>query len=153
MGLYKVRFDLNQDTAALIYLASTYSMDLPSLLFLYEKYGRDTFYFFYLLAGKNFVFPKTSKLLRIIGAAKNMKHTSREGNFKTEQERKVVRIIKDMYDPKEAVMLLNIRVANEGTREDVVRSPGEIGVCDGSDAYCGKSPEEDAGDLGEQRAD
>lgn len=65
-GIYEFNFDVNSDTIALIYLSERYKLDLLSLLLLYEKFGRDVLYFFFLLSGRAMTFPKASKLLRVL---------------------------------------------------------------------------------------
>lgn len=52
MGNCTISAELNKHTIALYYISKTYSIDLKILLFLYEKYGADVFYFFYLFSGK-----------------------------------------------------------------------------------------------------
>jgi hypothetical protein len=52
MGNCTISIELNKHTAALYYMSKTYNIDLKILFFLYEKYGPDVFYFFYLFSGK-----------------------------------------------------------------------------------------------------
>lgn len=71
-GRYEFSFDVNSDTIALIYLSERYKLDLLSLLLLYEKFGRDVFYFFFLLSGRATTFPKASKLIRVLDFCSNV---------------------------------------------------------------------------------
>lgn len=130
MGAYKIWFDVNEDTTTLIYLADVYKIDLAALLFLYEKYGKDTFFFFYLFSGKTVAFPKASKLQRIVVAAKVLRRSGVTINLlKTEQERKVLQKIRDLYVASEDSYCLNIKVNNDDTREDDIRGTRKAGVC------------------------
>lgn len=69
---YNFKFSNTPDTVALVYIATTYRLDLVSLLLLYEKYGRDIFYFFFILSGKSVTFPKATRFLRILDFAREV---------------------------------------------------------------------------------
>jgi len=58
--------DIDQDAVLLLYLAEKLKADLRILLFLYDKYGKDTWFFFYMLAGVVVKFPSIERFLKII---------------------------------------------------------------------------------------
>jgi hypothetical protein len=58
--------DIDQDAVLLLYLAEKLKADLRILLFLYDKYGKDIWFFFYMFAGVVVKFPSTERFLRII---------------------------------------------------------------------------------------
>jgi len=60
---------INRDIATLILLSLKYKIDLRILIYLYEKFREDVFFFFFLLAGQSVRFPTHRKLLRIVEAA------------------------------------------------------------------------------------
>ena len=78
-GRYEFQFDISSDTIALIYFAERYRFDLITLLLLYEKFGRDVFYFFFMLAGRKIMFPKANKFLNITEFCKNVTRELLEG--------------------------------------------------------------------------
>jgi len=58
--------DIDQDAVLLLYLAEKLKADLRILLFLYDKYGKDIWFFFYMLAGVVVKFPSVERFLKII---------------------------------------------------------------------------------------
>ena len=53
--------DLNKDIALCVYLSIALNIDLLTLIFLYEKYNKDLFYFFYLFSGKKLTIPTPTR--------------------------------------------------------------------------------------------
>ena len=78
-GRYEFNFNISSDTVALIYFAERYKFDLVSLLLLYEKYGRDVFYFFFILSGMKITFPKANKFLKIMEFCRSVTKEITEG--------------------------------------------------------------------------
>lgn len=94
----KVIFRVNEHTAALIYLSEIYHIDIVLLVFLYEKYKEDVFYFFYLFSGQQVNHPKGTKLLKILQFSKRLvKEGLRDDLAKSEQERKVLERVRELY--------------------------------------------------------
>jgi hypothetical protein len=59
---------INRDVAVLLLLSLRYKIDFRILLYLYEKFREDVFFFFFLLAGREIRFPTHQKLLKLIGS-------------------------------------------------------------------------------------
>lgn len=62
----KVEVDVCFDTLVLLWLSYRFKLDLRILLFLYQKYGLDVLFFFYLFAGKEVKFPSLNALLKTV---------------------------------------------------------------------------------------
>jgi hypothetical protein len=58
--------DIDQDAVLLLWVAERFKVDLRVLLFLFDKYGKDLWFFFYLFAGLVVKFPKVEKFLRMV---------------------------------------------------------------------------------------
>jgi hypothetical protein len=63
---------VNRDVAVLLLLSLRYRIDFRILLYLYEKFREDVFFFFFLLAGREVRFPTHQKLLRLISSASDV---------------------------------------------------------------------------------
>lgn len=55
-GVIEIEGDV-REVSLLLVLSTLYRMNLRILLFLYEKFGIDVFYIFYMFAGKEVRFP------------------------------------------------------------------------------------------------
>ena len=58
--------DIDQDAVLLLWVAERFKVDLRVLLFLFDKYGKDLWFFFYLFAGLVVKFPRVEKFLRMV---------------------------------------------------------------------------------------
>jgi hypothetical protein len=58
--------DIDQDAVLLLWIAERFKIDLRILLFLFDKYGKDLWFFFYLFAGLTVKFPRLEKFLRMV---------------------------------------------------------------------------------------
>jgi hypothetical protein len=58
--------DIDQDAVLLLWVAERFKVDLRVLLFLFDKYGKDLWFFFYLFAGLEVKFPRVEKFLRMV---------------------------------------------------------------------------------------
>jgi hypothetical protein len=58
--------DVDQDAVLLLWVARKYNIDLRVLLFLFDKYGKDLWFFFYLFAGLVVRFPKVERFLKMV---------------------------------------------------------------------------------------
>jgi len=58
--------DIDQDGVLLLWLAEKYRIDLRVLLFLFDQYGKDVWFFFYLFAGMVVKFPSIERLLKAV---------------------------------------------------------------------------------------
>ena len=101
-GKYKFRFGVNSDTIALLYISVCYRVDLVSLLLLYEKFGRDVFYFFFILSGKTITLPRALRFLEVLefsqavsGDIKNGKNL--DGYNNSPQFRDTFELVKKLY--------------------------------------------------------
>ena len=101
MGKVCVRFVRSEDTVKLIYLSEIYKIDLFLLLLLYEKLGKDLFFFFYLFAGRQVTFPRSRKFLQICQSSKTLIEQMDKGIVpKIDQERKVLDRMDKLYSDK-----------------------------------------------------
>ena len=146
-GRYEFQFDISSDTIALIYFAERYRFDLITLLLLYEKFGRDVFYFFFMLAGRKIMFPKANKFLNITEFCKNVTRELLEGKPATinNKEYKAVydSVMDKVIEDEKGVKRFShsIRVYNNETGRfdfESLRESGcfdeelaEVGACDG----------------------
>lgn len=81
MASIKATFPVNRDTVNLIYLASAMKLDPEVLLFLYEKYKEDVFYFIYLMAGRKITIPDLCGLVRCKDASERMYYSITSGKY------------------------------------------------------------------------
>jgi len=58
--------EIDQDALLMLWLTERYKIDLRLLLFLYDKYGKDMWFFFYLFADMRIKFPSLRRLLTVI---------------------------------------------------------------------------------------
>lgn len=58
--------DIDQDGVLLLWVAEKFRIDLRVLLFLFDQYGKDIWFFFYLFAGMTVRFPSIERLLKAI---------------------------------------------------------------------------------------
>jgi hypothetical protein len=58
--------DIDQDAVLLLWVAERFKVDLRVLLFLFDKYGKDLWFFFYLFAGLVVKFPSLEKFLKAV---------------------------------------------------------------------------------------
>jgi hypothetical protein len=58
--------DIDQDAVLLLWVAERFKVDLRILLFLFDKYGKDLWFFFYLFAGLTVRFPGVERFLRMV---------------------------------------------------------------------------------------
>jgi hypothetical protein len=58
--------NIDQDAVLLLWIAERFKIDLRVLLFLFDKYGKDLWFFFYLFAGLTVKFPSLERFLRIV---------------------------------------------------------------------------------------
>ena len=65
----KLVVPFNKTTCFLWYLAKTLKIEFAPLIFLYEKYGEDVLYFFYIMSGKKVYLPKEDRLVRYANVA------------------------------------------------------------------------------------
>jgi len=58
--------DVDQDAVLLLWVAEKFKVDLRVLLFLFDQYGKDVWFFFYLFAGMTVKFPSLERLLKAV---------------------------------------------------------------------------------------
>jgi len=58
--------ELDQDALLLLWVAEKFRVDLRVLLFLFDKYGKDLWFFFYMFAGLTVKFPGLERFLRAV---------------------------------------------------------------------------------------
>jgi len=58
--------DIDQDAVLLLWVAEKFKIDLRVLLFLFDQYGKDIWFFFYLFAGMTVKFPSLERLLKAV---------------------------------------------------------------------------------------
>jgi len=121
----KLEIDIaNQDVVTMLWFAKKYKIDLRILLFLYEKYGKDLWFFFYLFAGMQVNFPSLSKLLRIIkdvqDAFSGNKVNSMVGKFANELVENETLVIS--FSDREWFPFGNLGMIKNGGEEDVDNS-------------------------------
>jgi len=58
--------DIDQDAVLLLWVAERFKVDLRVLLFLFDRYGKDLWFFFYLFAGLTVKFPSLEKFLKAV---------------------------------------------------------------------------------------
>lgn len=143
----KVLFRVNGDTTALIYLSEIYHIDLVTLVFLYEKYKKDLFFFFYMFAGLQSNHPKASKLLKILQFSKQfVKSGMNEALVKSEQERRVVERAKEYYVHSKKMYELETEVEFESSEPEITAEVGgDSGVAPQTDRLPDDAPAEDRG--------
>lgn len=101
-GKYKFKFGVNPDTIALLYISVCYRVDLVSLLLLYEKFGRDVFYFFFILSGKTITFPRALRFLKVLEFSQTVsgdikKGKSLDGYMNSSQFKETFALVKQLY--------------------------------------------------------
>lgn len=134
MGMYKFRFDITPETTTLVYLSEVYHVDLVTLLLIYEKYGKDVFFFFYLFAGKQVNFPKASKLYRVIQSCRALTKKGVKVEITTQQEKQVLERLNKLLDKKDNCYLIEMEVSHDRDSEVRLR---------GADSKPKKEPEEE----------
>jgi hypothetical protein len=58
--------DLDQDALLLLWIAKKFKLDLRILLFLYNEYGKNIWFFFHMMAGLTVKFPALERLLKMV---------------------------------------------------------------------------------------
>lgn len=98
---YHLEVELNDEVAALVYLSVIHKIDLHGLIYLYDKYGTDVFFLFFLFSGKDVKFPKASKYERIMDTSRDISQAVILGeDYLTAvfQEKSVFLEMEKMYD-------------------------------------------------------
>lgn len=139
MAKYRVKVKLTKFMVLLVYFYKIYKVDFLPLLFLWNKYGRDLFYVFFMFANRKFTVPKMSKLLRMVDSSKSLYGTIKgntEYEPKTEQEKVVLAELKKMFDGEGSLIV-------EGDSEfeqhgDRNTDEGPNGIFDEEPSECGK---------------
>lgn len=104
--VFYLEVDFCKDVVALVYLSVMHSIDLHGLIYLWEKYGKDVFFFFYLFAGRDFKLQKARKYECIMETAERMREEVLEGGkFETSmvQERDVFNVLERLFDGKDSL--------------------------------------------------
>jgi hypothetical protein len=57
---------VDQDVVLLLWVAERFKVDLRVLLFLFDRYGKDLWFFFYLFAGLTVKFPRVARFLKAV---------------------------------------------------------------------------------------
>lgn len=122
MAEYDVKFQVDKTTISLIYLAEVYHLDLTTLLLLYDRLGEDVFYFFYLFSGKQVSFPRSNKLLKILKFGEDVRDGLRKGQPLesvpvSEQERRVLDKIKELYSPDKRIFSFHERSIDDNPED------------------------------------
>jgi hypothetical protein len=95
--------DIDQDAVLLLWVAERFKVDLRILLFLFDKYGKDLWFFFFLLAGLSVTFPRVEKFLKAVkdvqAVFSEMKVESAVGRF-AEKVISQGRVVLDLNDRK-----------------------------------------------------
>jgi hypothetical protein len=96
------------ETASLVYLSKVHNLDISALFYLWEKYGRDVWYFFYLFAGREIRMPKFSKYERLRQLSSEMRGAvigGRDFSSAVAQEREAYLAQKSLFDGKSSLII------------------------------------------------
>lgn len=115
MGTFEIEVKANENIFALVYLSELCSMDLLTLLMLYNKYGEDLFFIFFLLSGKKVAIPKITKLARIKAFAKELIDNPNP-EIKSKQEQAAYDTIKKLIT-RNGTLLVQTRIDPNDTEE------------------------------------
>lgn len=80
MAQTKVKFELNAGTLKTLILSESLGCDPRLLLYLYDKYGEDILYLFYMCAGSLWRFPAETTIRNIIKTANTIYQDIECGN-------------------------------------------------------------------------
>ena len=119
---YNYTVDVNSHVLFIIYISHVYRLDLEMLLLLYDKIGEDVFYIFFMFAGKSFIMPKHTKMIKIRNFANDVSEslkTGEEVDYKTQQEKSFYSFIKSVYNEKTDKISIDfeIPIHNESSNE------------------------------------
>lgn len=117
MDSHEITFPLDKSTVSLIYLSEVYGIDLKVLLILYDKYGEDVFFFFFMFNKTRVEFPTPSKMQSIMNAATGFLEALHKGEiplFASKQEEKVFSFLKSLYTEDNQERKLKLIVQIEG---------------------------------------
>lgn len=104
--VYYLEVDFCKEVAALVYLSVMHNIDLHGLIYLWEKYGKDVFMFFYLFSGRDIKLQKAGKYERIMETAAKMREVVLDGesfNSSMTQEREVFSVMDRLFDGKDSL--------------------------------------------------
>lgn len=106
-----------EDTCCLYYLSEICNLDFHELIILYEKFGRELFFIFYILSGKKITFPTDEKLVELQKNASDISKKLAGVNIKlkTEKAKKIFSILAPRYS--NGSLLFNIEDSIEITCE------------------------------------
>lgn len=111
-------FDINRDSIVLIALATICKIDILTLILLYEKYGKDIFYIFYMFQNAKFKFPNQKKLFKLFKIGEELKQLIKKKDLdsfspKTKQEQEILNNLKSYYNPKFKEFSIKTRVPED----------------------------------------
>jgi hypothetical protein len=115
---YSVQVPLDMDTeldiVELKLIAYAYGIDFEYLMLLYDRLGKDIFYFFYLFSERKITFPSASKMQNLRAGAKRvleaLKKNEKNPDFGTKQETETFNLLKQMYDREGHTIKLSLGV-------------------------------------------
>jgi hypothetical protein len=91
-----------------VYLSTAHNLDLKGLLYLWERYGRDVWLFFYMFSGRDIKLPKMAKYERLHELSiKMMESIIKNKPFETTvaQEREAYLAQKSLFDGKNSLII------------------------------------------------
>lgn len=111
MGTYELKVPVTRETLTLYYISVVYKIDFQSLSFLYEKFGPDVFFFFYLLSGRKFSFPSNEKFIKIVERSEKMMKILKGGpqELETHQDTVVYAQVQSVYAVESNTINLRVR--------------------------------------------
>lgn len=109
VGKYTISVPISEDSMFLFYLAGVCRLEFEQLLFLYEKYGKDVYYFFYMLGGSRIAMPDNTKLARMREKSKLVykKLLGEDIPLVTKQQRKAFEAVKNVYSEERKQIVIS----------------------------------------------
>jgi hypothetical protein len=105
---YEIEANLCPEVVFLVYLSETYKIDLESLLLLYDRFREHLFFMLFLFGGKKILIPRHVKLTKFMSQAKKwtdaLKRDDMDGLVVSDQEQKIVTLLKNIYDKDRGVL-------------------------------------------------
>lgn len=127
MATYEFKIEFNEDTVSLVYFAEVYHVDVLTMFLLYSKFGKDLFLIFHMFAGNQVSFPKHSKMHRILQRSTDLVKMIDTGDGATEQEKKVISRLRDMFRDEEdgEKLVIEMNTNSSGAGEINIKITGE----------------------------
>lgn len=117
MGTFEIEFKIDTTVRSLVYISEAYRLDLLTLLLLYDRFGEDLFYFFYLFAGRKISIPKFAKLTKIQMFSHNFANINPD-TLKSKQEKSAYSKIRAITTKKNTVVISHNCTEKHGYTEE-----------------------------------